>query len=45
MIIHIKNPDGTVQKIGEVVANWVGTLSDLRKDISQSDTLPPKVSD
>ena len=45
MNINIKNADGTSQKIGEVFANLVGTLSDLRQDIVKSKTLPPKVGE
>ncbi|XP_072177767.1 fibrocystin-L-like [Diadema setosum] len=45
MPINIKNPDGTFQKLGDVEANLVGTLSDLRVDIKKSHALPPKLQE
>ncbi|XP_041477742.1 fibrocystin-L-like isoform X1 [Lytechinus variegatus] len=45
MTVNIKNADGTFQKIGQVSANKVGTLSDLRRDLKKSQSLPPKVQE
>ncbi|XP_054766411.2 fibrocystin-L-like [Lytechinus pictus] len=44
LFIMVKNSDGTFQKLGEVAANMVGTISQLRHDLKDT-ALPHKVRD
>ncbi|XP_071488092.1 fibrocystin-L-like [Diadema antillarum] len=44
LFIMVKNADGTFQKLGEIAANMVGTISQLRHDLKEG-ALPPKVRD
>ncbi|XP_071828580.1 fibrocystin-L-like isoform X3 [Apostichopus japonicus] len=42
MFVMVKNQDGTFQKLGMISVNMVGTIADIRKELSVN-ALPPKV--
>ncbi|PIK35874.1 hypothetical protein BSL78_27301 [Apostichopus japonicus] len=42
MFVMVKNQDGTFQKLGMMSVNMVGTIADIRKELSVN-ALPPKV--